>query len=66
MIMTVDDQHFLTQLNVTVSPQFFGWLAALGVMVEIVSPAHVRESYRTYINKIAANYNHTLDHRGPK
>ena len=65
-VTEVDDQHFLTHLNVTVSPQFFGWLAALGVTVEIISPAHVRESYRTYISKIAAHYNQTLDHGGPK
>ena len=66
MIMPVDDQNFLTHVNVTVSPQFFGWLAALGVTVEIISPAHVRESYRTYINTITAYYNQTLDHGGPK
>ena len=66
MIMPVDDQHFLTHVNVTVSPQFFGWLAALGVMVEIISPAHVRESYQAHINRIAAYYNQTLDHGGPK
>ena len=66
MIMSVDDQHFLTHVNVTVSPQFFGWLTALGVAVEIISPAIVRESYRTYINRIAENYNQTLDHGGPK
>ena len=66
MIMSVDDQHFLTHVNVTVSPQFFGWLTALGATVEIISPAHVRESYKTYINRIAVNYNQTLDHDGPK
>lgn len=66
MIMPVDDQHFLTRVNVTVSPQFFGWLAALGTTVEIISPAHVRGSFQTYINKIAETYNQTLDHGGPK
>jgi predicted DNA-binding transcriptional regulator YafY len=66
MIMPVDDQHFLTHVNVTVSPQFFGWLAALGVMAEIISPAHVRESYQAHINKIVEKYNQTLDHGGPK
>ena len=66
MVMQADDQNFLTHVNVTVSPQFFGWLAGLGVAVEIISPTHVRESYRTYINRIATNYNQTLDHRGPK
>ena len=66
MIMSVDDQHFLTHVNVTVSPQFFGWLTALGTEVEIISPVYVRESYRTYINRIAVNYNQTLDHDGPK
>ena len=66
MIMPVDYQHFLTHVNVTVSPQFFGWLAALGVTVEIISPTHVGESYRTHINKVAAHSNQTLDHDGPK
>lgn len=66
MIMPEDDQRFLTHANVTVSPQFFGWLTALGTSIEIISPAHVRESYQTYINKIAVNYNQTLDHDGPK
>ena len=64
--MLMDDQYFLTHVNIAVSPQFFRWLAALGVTVEIISPAHVRESYRTHINKIAAHYNQTLDHDGPK
>ena len=57
MIMPVDDQHFLTHVNVTVSPQFFGWLAALGDLAKIISPAHVRESYQAHIIKIAAHYN---------
>ena len=66
MIMPVDDQYFLTHVNVTVSPQFFGWITALGVTVEIISPAHVRESYRAYINMITEKYNQTLDNSGPK
>ena len=66
MIMPVDDQYFLTHLNVTVSPQFFGWITALGVTAEIISPAHVRKSYRAYINMITEKYNQTLDHGGPK
>ena len=49
-----------------VSSQLFGWLTALGVAVEIIRPAIVRESYRTYINRIAENYNQTFDHDGPK
>lgn len=39
-------------LPVSVSPQFFGWLASLGEGVSVVSPVEVREGYREHLTKI--------------
>ena len=41
-------------------------IVASGIVDEGFGTAHVWESYRTYISKIAAYYNQTLDHSGPK
>ena len=48
--------ELFTVSPVTVSPQFFGWLAALGSDVSIVRPASVREQFTAYIKDILHNY----------
>lgn len=40
------------RVQVRVSSQFFGWLAALGSGVKIKTPESVREEYKTYIKTI--------------
>ena len=47
-----EDDKFHARVTVTVSPQFFGWLAGLGKGVTIYSPADVKEEYREYLKGI--------------
>ena len=56
MLIPDDNERFHVSLPVTVSPQFFGWLAALGSEVSIVRPAPVREQFTAYIKDILHNY----------
>lgn len=44
--------RFHTAVTVTVSPQFFGWLAGIGKGIRILRPEEVREQYREYLRDI--------------
>ena len=50
-----DKEHFHTSVMVTVSPQFFGWLAGIGKGIRIQWPEDVREQYREYLQGIIDN-----------
>lgn len=50
------DDSFETRLNVSVSPQLFGWLTGLGAEVKIVRPERVVEQYKQYIQEIMKQY----------
>lgn len=50
------DDSFETRLNVSVSPQLFGWLTGLGAEVKIVKPERVVEQYKQYIQEIMKQY----------
>ncbi len=45
-----------THVNVAVSDQFFGWMFALGIDVEIISPEDVREAYFKEMKAIIDKY----------
>ena len=51
-----DEDHFFANVTVTVSPQFFGWVTAIGVDMEIAGPTEVKEQYKQYLGKILARY----------
>ncbi len=53
----LDEEHFSAVVTVTVSPQFFGWMAAIGKDLEITGPEHVRQQYREYLKGILEKYN---------
>lgn len=53
-----DTGHFIANVRVNISAQFYGWLAAFGSGVEIVSPQSEAEKYAAYINGISAKYAH--------
>ncbi|MDD4493458.1 MAG: WYL domain-containing protein [Eubacteriales bacterium] len=40
-----DDDHFIAEVEVSVSPTFFGWIVGFGGKVEIVTPECVLEKY---------------------
>ncbi len=51
MIMSKDNEHSVTRVQVNVSTQFYGWLAALGNSVRVISPENVRKEYRDFLRK---------------
>ncbi len=56
MTRPVDENHFNVSVRVAVSPQFFGWVAALGTGVKIVYPESVVEEYRGYLKDLLGQY----------
>ena len=42
----VDEDHFLFQAEVSVSPVFFAWVFEFGGMIQIVGPQEVKEEFR--------------------
>ena len=56
MIMAKDNEHSVTRVQVSVSSQFYGWLAALGNGVKVLSPENVRKEYRDFLKKALENY----------
>ena len=56
MVMSKDDEHSVTRVRVHVSPQFYGWLSALGSGIRLLSPENVRREYRDFLRKALENY----------
>ncbi len=56
MLIPDSDARFHVSVPVTVSPQFFGWLAALGSEVSIVRPSPVKEQFTAYLKDIIKTY----------
>ena len=54
MMHPYGEDRFRAAVTVSVSPQFYGWLAGLGGMVSISSPEDVREEYRAYLQRLIA------------
>ena len=52
MMYPYDKDKFRASVEVTISPQFFGWLAGLGKGIRISWPEDVREEYKTYLRGI--------------
>ena len=57
IVAPADETHSRVNVDVYVSPQFFGWLSGLGGDVIIEGPASVRSEYRDFLQKIANEYN---------
>ena len=53
----VDDQFFSVKVLISVSPQFFGWVAGMGEKVKINGPDWVQEEYLSYLTSILDSYN---------
>lgn len=54
--LRVDDEHFLCNMNVAVSPVFLGWLVGLGDKAEIISPDSVVSEMKEHLEKLKALY----------
>ena len=56
MMVPKEEGYFTVLVTITVSPQFFGWMASNGTDVEILEPMSVRDGYRDYMNNILKQY----------
>ncbi len=56
MLIPEDENAFSLRVMVTLSPQFYGWVASLGDGVEILEPKSIREQYSDYLNRILQKY----------
>lgn len=55
-IVPVNEGHFVTAVEVAVSPMFLGWVMSMGNHLEIVGPEDVREQMRARTAELAARY----------
>ena len=55
-VIPVDEGHFKTTVKVAVSPQFIGWILALGNQVKITGPDEVVEMMKEKVEVIYQNY----------
>ncbi len=55
-IMKADENHFVARINIELSGQVFGWLAALGTKAKIVEPAQAARTFADYLHKIVNIY----------
>ncbi len=56
MMIPKGPDHFQVHVDVTVSPQFFGWVTGIGKDLQITGPDHVAEAYKTYMEDILSLY----------
>ncbi len=49
---SLDENYIVMRAEISVSPQFFGWLAGLGAEVSIIGPEDVAKSYHDYLQAI--------------
>ena len=52
----VSDTHFQATVNVIASPQFIGWIVALGKSIRIVAPDVLVERMREEIHRLSEQY----------
>lgn len=50
------DEHFILEVEVNVSDQFFGWLFALGDEVQVLSPDSVVQRFKDHCEKVISLY----------
>lgn len=56
MLFPAEEGCFSVDVNIAVSPQFFGWLTGVGEGIQITEPEDVQERYKAYLTGILKNY----------
>ncbi len=51
----LNEDTFSAQVMVAVSPQFFGWVTAIGKKLQITGPEEVKQAYKEYLEEILSN-----------
>ena len=59
-MVPADKEHFTASVTVTVSPQFFGWVTAIGEDMKIDSPETVKKQYQEYLQRILQGYSSVI------
>lgn len=60
-----DAAHFSVRVQVALSGQFYGWLTGLGAGAKLIAPADSVEEYRTYLDRVLAQYESRDQRRAP-
>ena len=55
-IVPIDDATFEAKVTVAISPQFFGWIMALGNGIRITGPGPVVKKMQAEVRRLAAQY----------
>lgn len=55
-LVPIDSEHFEARVNVAISPQFFGWIMALGKDIAIVGPEPVLRKMRSEVERLKEQY----------
>ncbi len=55
-LIPAGEDRFTVRVQVTVSPQFFGWLTALGSGIQILRPEKTRQEYLDYMRHALERY----------
>lgn len=55
-IVPIDESRFEARVTVAISPQFFGWIMALGRGIRITGPAPVVKKMRAEVKRLAEQY----------
>lgn len=55
-ILIVDEDHFMINIPVEISPQFYAWIFGLGNSVKILGPATVVEEYQKQLVAVKSVY----------
>lgn len=55
-VTITDNEHFTTQVNVSISPHFIGWIIALGSDVKIIGPESVVDQMKEKVSSLVDQY----------
>ena len=64
-IIPRENDAFMAVVTVTVSPQFFGWVTAVGKDMIIAGPDEVKRKYRDYLREVLQEYDPSFQPPGP-
>lgn len=56
LLDNTDEEHFISNVKVAVSPHFLSWIISFGSHAKIVSPESVIEQLRDLLDKANDNY----------
>ena len=56
-ILNKTEETFDVDLDIAVSPQFFGWITSFSGKIKIISPQNVVEDFKNHLEKLSGFYN---------